>query len=301
MGSSMEDGLDKEGLEVLAELEKEGHEIAGREKAADPVPPADPVVTDPPKPVADPKPGDPPPADPVKDPVKPTDPPADPKPQVERKVQYVPLPKYLDTETKLKDALSKIDELTKAGVKPTAETVQDATDAVKRLVDDFGYEEDAAKKMVDVMKSIMPGQVLPPEIKAALDKLPLLDQMAKDLETKKEEAQFETDFAASVISEFPHLAQYKDKLKEKAYSDEFAKTPLRVVALAFMHDEGIATKPVENVQTVEKTQGGTGKHGEEINFDDMTDEQFSKLTPEQQDKFFEYQEKKERKARGALN
>lgn len=297
MGSSMEDGLDKDGLDVLAELEKEGHEIAGREKAADPVPPADPVVTDPPKPVADPKPGDPP-----ADPAKPADPPVtDPPPKVDRKPQYVPLPKYLDTETKLKDALSKIDELTKAGVKPTVETVQDATDAVKKLVDEFGYEEDAAKKMVDVMKSIMPGQTVSPEIKAILEKMPLIDQMAKDLQQKQEIAEFETDFAANVLKNFPHLAEYKDQIKEKAYSDEFAKTPLRVVALAFMHDEGIAAKPVDNIQTVERTQGGSGKHGEEISFDDMTDEQFSKLTPEQQDKFFEYQEKKEKKARGALN
>lgn len=305
MFADMEQGLDKEGKEVLDELEKDGFEIAGREKPVvaedpkkpeDPAKPADETV----KPV-DQKPAETTEQKPAADPAKPDQgKPADQKP-VDRKPQYVPLPKYLDTEAALKIAQAKIEELTQAGAKPTAENVQQAGDAVKKLVEEFNYDEADAKKLVEVIKSITPGQSLPPEIVKALEKLPLLDQMTKELEEKKEVAAFETDFSASVLKDFPHLAKYKDQIKEKAYSDNYSKTPLRTVAIEFMHDEGISTNPQANIQTVDKSQGGSGQHVEEVDFANITDEQFAKLTPDQQDKFFAFQEQKEKRARGALN
>lgn len=300
MGQVTEEGLDEEGKAVLDELEKEGHEISGREKPADPAPPADPPPADPKPAAPDPKPADPKPGDVKPDEgTKPGEKP-DPKPQPNRTPQTVPLPKYLDAERLLKEANAKIEELTKPGAKPSTETVQQATDAVKRLQDEFGYDEDEAKKLVTVIESIIPGQKLTPEMQKAIDLLPQLEQMTKDLADKKEIADFDNDFTASVLKDFPHLAKYKEQIKEKAYTDEFAKTPLRAVALAFMHDEGISPKS-EDVQTVEKPAGGSDKETEEIDFKDMTEEQFAKLTPAQQDKFFEYQEKREKAARGALN
>lgn len=299
MTNVTEDGLDAEGKAVLDELQKEGFEIAGREPAAaDPAPEAKPAPeipkVEPEKPKVEPE-------------IKPElDENGKPKakindPAPERKPQYVPLPKYLQTEKDLKDAQAKIQELTKSGAKPSEAAIGEATDAVKELVEKFGYEEDDAKKLVDVFKHLIPGQTVTPEMQRAMDALPLLDKMKADLEKQQETAGFETDFVTSVVKEFPHLDKYKDQIKEMAYSETYANTPLRTVALQFMHDEGIS-QSVADVITTDKAGGGTNKGaGEEVDFANITDEQFSKLTPEQQDKFFAFQDSKERAARGALN
>ena len=301
MSNVTEEGLDKGGKEVLDELEKEGFEIAGREKPA-PVTPAEeqkpkPEVKSPDetKPEAKPE---------AKPELKPEEnkeqKPKIEEQKVERKVQHVPLPKYLDTERQLKEAQAKIEELSKNGAKPSEEKIADATEAVKTLVDKFGYDEENAKQLVEVFKTMIPGQTISPEVKKAMEALPLLDKMRSDLEKQQETAVFDQDFSKSVLANFPHLDKYKDQIKEMAYSEVYAKTPLRAVALAFMDAEGISQKPAD-VITSEKPGGGSNKGAETIDFDNITDDQFNKLTPEQQDQFFAHQEKKEKAARGALN
>ena len=298
MSNVTEEGLDKEGKEVLDELEKEGFEIVGREKPADVTPEPKPEVKPPEKTETKPeaKPEEKPEAKPEE---KPTPKPEEHKP-VDRKVQHVPLPKYLDTERQLKEAQAKIEELSKNGAKPSEENIADATQAIKTLVDKFGYDEENAKQLVEVFKTMIPGQTISPEVKKAMEALPLLDKMRSDLEAQQEAAAFDQDFTKSVLSQFPHLDKYKDQIKEMAYSEDYAKTPLRAVALAFMDAEGISQKPAD-VITSEKPGGGSNKGAETIDFDNITDDQFNKLTPEQQDQFFAHQEAKEKKARGALN
>lgn len=299
MANVTEDGLDKEGKEVLDELEKEGFEIAGREKPAEIIPEEKPTPKPEVKSPDETKPEEKPEAKPeLKPEEKPT-----PKPEekpVDRKVQHVPLPKYLDTERQLKEANEKIAELSKAGAKPSEEKIADATEAVKTLVDKFGYDEENAKQLVEVFKHMIPGQTISPEVKKAMEALPLLDKMRSDLEAQQETAAFDQDFSKSVLANFPHLDKYKDQIKEMAYSEDYAKTPLRAVALAFMDAEGISQKQAD-VITSEKPGGGSNKGAETIDFDNITDDQFNKLTPDQQDKFFAHQEAKEKKARGALN
>lgn len=293
-----EEGLDPEGKAILDDLEKEGFEIAGRTPA---------VVVDPPQPAPKVEPV----APKVDAPAPKVDPPApkdgeppvvDNPPAPDRKIQHVPLPKYLEAEKALKEANKKIAQLTKDGAQPTEVAIKDATSAVKELVEKFGYEEDDAKKMVDVFKHLIPGQTVSPEMQRALDALPVLDKMKAELEEKQETAAFNDDFSATIVKEFPQLEKYKDQIKEMAYSDTFAKTPLRAVALEFMHTEGISPTG-KDVTTVDKAGGGTNRTdaGGEIDFANITDEQFSNLTPEQADQFFAYQDAKERAARGALN
>ncbi len=305
----MEAGLDEEGQEVLAELEAEGFEIAGREPkveepAAEKTEEQTEVKTAKVESKPEPKPAEEPKVDPKTD-VKSDEGKGEESARPERKPQYVPLAKYLDTETALKEAREKIDELSKAGSesKPTTESIADATEAVQKLVEQFNYSEDEAQALIGIVSSLIPGQKLPAEVQEQLSKL---GEMTKDLESRREslrqqeEAQaFETDFL-KLMSEFPHLSKFKDSIKEKAYSEDNIRVPLRTLAIEFMHDEGISFKPGP-VKTAEEGGGGIEKSAEEIDFSTITDEQFAKLTPEQQDQFFAYQEKREKQARGALN
>lgn len=293
--SEMEQGLDKEGQEILAEFEKDGYEITGREKPVEVTPEIKPEVKPPePKPEVQPE---------IKPEVKPEIKP-EPKTTPDRKVQHVPLPKYLETERQLKEANDKIAELSKTGVKPSEQIIDQASDAVKKLVDEFGYEEAEAQKLTDVIKSLIPGQALTAEQQTALAEINTLKTEAtRHLESIKEREDalaFTQDFTNTVIKDFPHLADYQDQIKQMAYTEQYAKTPLRAVALAFMDAEGITQKPVD-VITAEKGGGGTGGQGETIDFANITEEQFSKLSPDQQEKFFAFQDVKERQARGALN
>lgn len=302
--NEMEQGLDQEGKEVLDQLEKEGFEIAGR-APADPPKPEEKPVEQPIKPEVKPetksevKPEEQKPKETTES-VKPTI--TEPKP--ERKVQHVPLAKYLDTERQLKDALAKVDELSKPGTKPSEQTVTQAQDAVKILEEKFGYDHEEAAKLAEVIKAIVPGQTLSPEQQQALAELNTvkqqLTQTQEKLNDEREEIAFEKDFTAQVLKDFPHLAEHKQTIKEMAYSDDYAKTPLRAVALAFMDAEGIQAH-APDVINGDKPGGGTTRQADTVDFNNLTEEQFNKLTPEQQDQFFAFQDNKERQGRGALN
>ncbi len=294
--------MDQEGKEVLDQLEKEGFEIAGRQ--APEIKPEEKPVEQPIKPEVKPE---------IKPEVKPEEKPketlepekpkpAEPKP--ERKVQHVPLAKYLDTERQLKDALAKVDELSKPGTKPSEQTVTQAQDAVKILEEKFGYDHEEAAKLAEVIKAIVPGQSLSQEQQQALAELNTvktqLAQAQEKLNDEREEIAFEKDFTAQVLKDFPHLAEHKNTIKEMAYSDQYAKSPLRAVALAFMDAEGIEPK-APDVINGDKPGGGTTRQADTVDFNNLTEEQFNKLTPEQQDQFFAFQDNKERQGRGALN
>ena len=105
MSNVSEEGLDAEGKAVLDELEKEGFEVAGREKPADVTP--EPVTPT----VETTKPEEKTKTDVTPEPDK-----KEVVPMPERKVQHVPLPKYLETEKLLKEANAKIEELSKGRI-----------------------------------------------------------------------------------------------------------------------------------------------------------------------------------------
>lgn len=299
--SDMEQGLDQEGKDVLAELEKEGFSIAGRDDAE----------PEPEKPEEKPekveekveKKEDVKPEVKESEPDKKTgeDPDPDKKPQEPRKPQFVPISKYLEAERLQKEAEARVAELTKAGQNgtQTQNQIEAAGDAVKKIVD-MGYDEDEAKKIAAIIAAVVPGQTLPPEV---AQKLAKLDEVLKRTEIEVEKNAFESDFNEQVLKQFPHLAKYKEDIKNKAYTDEFKAIPLRTLAIEYMHDNGISAK-AEPVRTAERSTGGTQSQastGDEIDYNTLTEEQFAALTPAQQDKFFEFQEQKERKARGALD
>ncbi len=299
MDNKMEEGLDSEGKAILDELEQAGHTIVGREPAKPPTEPEKPVEPAKVEPV---KPADPAKPEPVKPAIEPGKP-NDQKPNPDRKHEFVPLKKYRETEEQLKEANAKLEELTKSGAKPNAQQIDKAADAIKILVEQFNYDEDEAKKLADVIKAIVPGQTLTAEQQQALADVETtrksLAEREEALKDEQDKILFNNDFADNVLKDFPHLANYKDQIKEMAYSETYSKTPLRAIALAFMDAEGISQKSAD-VITAERSGGGNAGGGNEINFDTITDEQFSKLTPEQQDKFFAHQEAKEKRARGSI-
>jgi hypothetical protein len=206
MSNEMEVGLDKEGQEVLAELEKQGFEIAGREKPAEEPKPQEPAQPE--KPVEPQK-----PAEPVKPqqpaPAEPQNPQEPQTPNSPRKIQHVPLPKYLETEKNLKEALAKIEELSKPGATPNKTEVVQAQDAVKILEEKFGYDHEEAAKLAEVIKAIIPGQGLSKEQQEALAELnnikQTLSQREEALRQQQEEVLFEKDFTEQIVKDFPQL------------------------------------------------------------------------------------------------
>lgn len=262
---------------ILKELAAEGNEVPGLtpEPPKEPpkeIPKEEPKVVEPPKVEETPK-----------------EPPKVDKP---RTSNFVPVNKYnemrheLATEKAAKaDLEAKLAQATQSITnKSTPEEVDDAEVAAKMLAEEHGLDENLAKSLAKTMVDIASKRAKVPD--DILQKIQKFDEReANQLKQVEDDATFETTFA-DVVKEFPALISKKDDIKQLAFTEGYESTPIRTLAIEYLHDN-----PVTSEYGAEPPSGGKGATVV-LDYDNLTEEQLSNFTPEEMDKFNAYIVKK---------
>jgi hypothetical protein len=163
-------------------------------------------------------------------------------------------------------------------------------DKIKQVADEFGVDENVLAKIVDLAKPD-----IPQEFKEAVNELNAIKQ---ERLAQQEELGFEKEFSAIlpiIENEFgqldsSQLSEIKTKLKDIAFQEQFAKTPLSVIFKGF--DDFRNTKVIK--RTMEQSRPASNTESD-IDFSSMTDEDLQKADRETQAKYFEWSDKKNQK------
>lgn len=271
--------------EVLKELADEGHEIAGQEKAEpEMAKPAEPVKTEEAKPEEKPADG----TDKSTDDTEPAQ-----KPN--REPKYVPVGKHNDERHKrqeaerlaaekdeaLKTALAEIESLKN---QPKAEQAQD----IRKIAEEQGLDAELTEKFVDIVTKAVSEKVLPDDLKNDLEAIRAMRAEAENAKlTQAQEIGFEKEFA-EIVKQFPDLADRKEDLRQLAFSENYKNTPLRPLAIEYLHDN----KPDDPGKKSAEAPTSGGNRTEVVDFENMTEEQFANLNDEQMDLYDQWATKR---------
>lgn len=263
--------LKPETVEVLKELESEGHQI-GEEPAK-----VEPVKTEEPK-TAEPE------AEPAK---------VEPPSKVEREVQAVPVKKYNEERHKRQEVEKRLAEAEAKLNQGKTETPEDIKSAATQFAQKYELKPEFVEELLDTATKLTSKNtqgLSPEEISALKQAKAVLDKQAED-------QAFDADFQKT-IAEMPDLAEHKDKIKQLAYTEGYTSTSLRAIALEYAHDNGLLTK---GRKTLEKASAGRTVSTEAIDFDSLSEEQAKALPDDQWEKYVEHQIVKQKRAKGILN
>ena len=120
--------------------------------------------------------------------------------------------------------------------------------------------------------------VLPKEIATQLEAFKQAQKQAEAvIQERAQETAFDGEFA-SVLKEFPDLADRKEELKELAFSEGNINTSLRLLALGYRHDNALDKPGRKSAETPTQAKRDTT---EVIDFATMTDDQLKGLNEEQ--------------------
>jgi len=177
------------------------------------------------------------------------------KPQ--REARFVPYGKFKDARDEVRTLKAEIEKLSK---RPESAGTDDA---IKKLSEK--YPEVGKEFMEDMISAAREGSKLPSDIAEKLQKIE-----AHELEITQEKG-FEKDFA-KLIKDVPEAddPKVKAKLKTLAFTEEFAKAPLKAIFYG-NPDEFGGLKPKKSA---EPSKGGNANLGE------MTFEEIDNLPPE---------------------
>lgn len=280
--------LKPETVEVLKELESEGHTLAGvtpEEKPAE-----QPKVEEPQKPqVAEPAPAEKPEEAEAKG----------EQPKSERKVDFVPFKKFDAVRHELaeaREAKTKLEaQIAALSQKPAAQITGQAESIAKQYAEALGLDESYTAKLAEMVETIAAGKAqLPAEV---AEKLKVLDKYEQLTVQAEEEKAFSQDFDNTVLKEMPQLAEHKDKIKQLAYTEGYTSTSLRAIALEYAHDNGLLQK---GRKTLEKGSAGRTTTTEALDFDSLSEDQARALPDDQWEKYVEHQIAKQRQSQGTI-
>lgn len=297
----------KETEEILAEIEKD-------EKPSDQKPPEEQ------KPEKKPEDGKP--ADEQKPPEKKPEerkPSDERKPSPERKQPGL-MPRYAH-EIAMKDKDKSISDLTaeverlKAGKGPSSEEVRtpeqanDLKSKVEKMAQTLSEKhtgvskeliQDLAQSMVDL--GITSAGELP---KAVQEQLKAVDAFTAAQEIQAEEQAFRSAFDEHIIplikqeyGDLPEdtISEIRKVMMEKAYSDEFAKTPYSVIYKGLDEFRGFKRTPAKSAEASRgghERAGDAAPEGDDSEFENVTDEDIEKMDPATFDRYTAFQERKE--------
>jgi len=300
-GQEPQEPVDAETREILEGLRKDGHEveIPGEvvEKKDEP---AAPEKTEEKKAEAEPEKVEPKPED---QPDKKED---DGKASKEPKEpRYIPTWQHKIAEKNWeKEKSGLLDKIATLQTNPSGtqsqeqkEALGDIQSTIDKLVEERGYDEgvkDLIADVVKIVKAATPSGSLTAE---QLEALNTFKSEAALLQTERlqahQEKSFNEEFEEKVLPaierEYPGipketLNEIKLEVKSKAFSEEYAKTDLAVIYKGMDEFRGRYTAPRKGP---EDARGGQGRDdGSIIDFDNVTEEQFSKFTDEQKDAYF---------------
>jgi len=196
----------------------------------------------------------------------------------ERKSKYVPVTKanawrHEANEYKAK-ALELERQLQELKDKPNAEDL----DALAKEVAGEEASPEVVKRILSAAKKLAP-KAADPELAA------LKGQLREQLEQQGFERELKT-----TLAKFPELSGYESDLKEVAYAEGNERIPLELLALKVREDLNLSQRPPssEGKQRQAKTEP-------EPDFENMTEDDIAKLSPEDTDRLIEWQRQKRRR------
>ncbi len=287
-----------ESQSILDELEAEGHQIEGREPKEPEKKEEEPTEE---KPKGDeseepkPKPDEEKPEDKEEsEEQEETEEEPQKQPQ-KRAAKYVPVKKHNEERHKRQEAERRAEEAERAAAelreqlegaddKPSKQNLDEVKEAATKLAEKHGLEKEFVEEFAETIVGIAEKRnVLPSEIS---EKLASLEAAKAEAEAEKAELQqekyFEDEFTDLVkgfgqdTKEGAYLAERKEELKQLAFSEGNVNTTLRRIALEYLHDN---PPPEPGKKSAEEPYAGK-KHGESkvIDFVDITDEDFAKMS-----------------------
>lgn len=309
-GGQNPEELDEATQEVLAEMEKEGHEIDQPAKSEE-----KPEVKEDPKPTPkEEKPEEPKP----KDSEKPeAEKPKEEEPETPRKPRSVKMVPAWKLEIEKQKGEKLAADLEKARNAPPAPapnvpeapkpSTQKLDSAIKKWADKTGVDEADVRELTNaILDGFKPQTELPKEI---LDQLADLKKFKDTQENSFNEAsemaeygkEFERDILPLVKAKYPDVSdakigELKAKLATIAFTEEYAKLPLKKIFLA--EQDGFSdVLPAESKPSAEPGRGGAGRNEAAIAPIDYDDPNLdiSKLTDAQLDEFNTHQLARENK------
>lgn len=200
--------------------------------------------------------------------------------KTERQEKYVPVGKHNEERHKRQEAEARAEKAEKEATELAAKlagsankpTVDDIDTKATRLAEKHGIDQELAK---DLLLEAVPKNTVPSELLNDVNAIKAIraEQEALALE-RQQEIGFENEFA-SVIKEFPDLADRKEAIKQLAFSEGNTNTKLRLIALEYRHDN----PPLQGKKSAETPYSGK-KDGDNrvIDFSEITDEDFKKMS-----------------------
>ncbi len=213
------------------------------------------------------------------------------------------------------ELLAEIETLKKAGAKPEDKDVKkeepktnDVKSIVDKIVEKHQVEDpDVIKSIFEEVESLINDKSKTPQ--DVLEKLKDVDALKEEIKKGKieieianEEKNFNSDFDKIILpmikAEYGEtipaekISEIKAKLKEIAYTEQYAKVPYNEI----YHGKG----DFRNLYTAPKRSAEGGRtsidlgSGKKVFSEDLTDEEFNKLTPEEQEEYGNQMARKER-------
>lgn len=168
---------------------------------------------------------------------------------------------------------------------PTNKAIEDV---IRERADELGVDPDTLKAIIDLAKP-----EIPQEFKEAAKEL---NELKKQRLEAQEEAGFEKEFSSimtDIKSEYgetltdSQLSEIKGKLKDLAFQEAYAKTPLSVLFKGI--DDFRNTKVIKRTMESSRPAANTAA---DMDFSNMTDEDLASAPRETQQKYFEWSDKK---------
>lgn len=285
--SPASDSVSTETQQILAQLRNEGHEIAGdtpTDPQEAPVSPQDaPQATETPEP-----------SDvPLQDKTSDTEANTAPVDRNSKEPALIPAWEHKVAEKRwAKENETLRAELEALKANPTPENQQavvQTTHNLKGLAQQYGLELDEAQEK---FFSALVAQAVPNDLRDASKKLEALE---RDRTISFLEQQYDNEFNHDVVPMLREkygeldgstLAELKAKLHNTAFSETYAKVPLRKVFLA--EESEFKLIPSEPRSTVQPGKSGKTR-GTSIDFDSVDEETFAKMSPEDIERYTKHQ------------
>ena len=198
----------------------------------------------------------------------------DTKEKIDRTPRSIPYGKFKAERDKVKKLKGEVSTLETAAEELSQKQIsqKDISKDLESLASEFGVEEKFLSQLVNLISS---QNKIPQDV---LNKVAKIDGLT---DGRFQDEMFEKEFN-KLVKDNPTVGGFKSKLKELAFSEEFAKAPLKRIFLA--HPEEFKTK-----KTAETSKRGTGEGGgvtfQDIN--DMPDEEKAKAIKGMDDKTYD--------------
>lgn len=226
----------------------------------------------------------------------------------ERDISLIPAYKFKIEESKrekaeaaLAEANNKIEELSKLKGELSKTDEEDLDKAIEIFAEEHGTDPKFAKGLKDL---ILKGQKLPADVQEKLKEIDNLKQF-KETQTQTEKiAQavkvYESDFDKEVLplikAENPEVStdvilKIKESMKSVAFSEGYNTLPLKEIFHAKRATFEIPA-PKEGKKTTEGDRSGVVRADTEVDFDNMTEEQFKNLSDADTEKYLAHKKSK---------